>query len=78
MEKLEEAEQGSSEPHVRTFVTLCLSGPEEMCRKAIPAITQLGFYQTGEKEDEQRPGLFRVYFSMHTEDILSLSRKQKP
>jgi hypothetical protein len=68
-QKLEAEPVSSEEPKVRNFLTLCLSGNQEIARKAIPRITQLGFYQTGEKQDQQFPGIWRFYFSIRAEDI---------
>jgi hypothetical protein len=59
----------TSEPKARNFLTLCLSGHQEKARKVIPWLTRLGFYQTGEKQDQQFPGVWRFYFSIKADDI---------
>lgn len=65
------ASHGSAEtePKVRNFLTLCLSGHQEKAREAIPQFTKLGWYQTGEKEDTQHPGIWRFFFSIRSEDV---------
>jgi hypothetical protein len=60
---------GNSAPHVRNFLTLCLSGNEKIARKLIPQIAGLGFYPTGEKQDDRIPGVWRFYFSIRAEDV---------
>lgn len=64
-----EAEQTSSKPQVRNFVTLCMSGHQEKARLLVPKILGLGFYPTGEKVDERFPEIYRYYFSIKCSDI---------
>jgi len=59
----------SRPPSVRNFLTLCLSGQEKKARRLIPQLSTLGFYQTGEKQDERFSGVWRFYFSIRSEHV---------